>query len=67
MTKGIYEAMLSDVVASDWAKVASKHYKHKSGIQVKYNHNAWKWEVIGGAKCGYMYDVKWAAQTEAIK
>jgi hypothetical protein len=23
--------------------------------------------VIGGAKCGYLYDTKWVAQTESIK
>lgn len=65
--KGVFQTFLSEVVETDWAKVASKHYKHKSGVQVKYNHNAWKWEVIGGAKCGSFYNVKWEAQTEGIK
>lgn len=65
--KGTFEALLSDVVANDWLKVASKHYKHKSGVQIKYNHNRWKWEVIGGIKCGNLYDTKWVAQIESIK
>jgi hypothetical protein len=65
--KGMFETLLSEVIETDWVKVASKHYKHKTGVQVKYNHNAWKWEVIGGAKCGMFYSVKWEAQTEGIK
>jgi hypothetical protein len=65
--KGVFQTFLSEVVETDWAKVASKHYKHKSGVQVKYNHNAWKWEIIGGAKCGSLHNVKWEAQTEGIK
>jgi hypothetical protein len=66
--KGTYETLLSSVNASEWVKVGSKHYRHiKSGIQVKYDHNRWKWQVIGGIKCGNMYDVKWVAQMEGVK
>lgn len=65
--KGIYEQHLSTVVPGEWAKVASKHYKHVSGVQVKYEHNHWRWQVIGGPMCGYAFDAKWAAQTEGVK
>lgn len=65
--KGFYENLLSEVIPGEWVKVGSKHFKHVDGVQVKYDHNAWKWQVIGGPKCGYYYDTKWAAQTEGVK
>lgn len=36
----------------NWAKTASKTYRHESGITVSYNHNAWLW-VIEGQSFGY--------------
>lgn len=63
----IYENMLSSVVKSEWKSVGRKHWSHVSGVQVKYDCNAWKWQIIGGARCGYKYDTKWAAQTEGTK
>ena len=67
MRKGMYERLLSDVDPNEWVKVGSRHHKHITGVQVKYNHNRWAWEIIGGAKCGLMYETKWVAQTEAVK
>lgn len=32
-----------------WNRIASKHYRHESGVEVRYNHKAWNWEVVGGA------------------
>lgn len=63
----IYENLLSEVVKSDWVKTGPKHWSHVSGVQVKYDCNAWKWQVIGGANCGRFYTAKWEAQTEAVK
>lgn len=64
---GVYEAAFSEVVKSEWVKFGPKHFSHVSGVQVKYDHNAWAWQVIGGAKCGTYYKAKWEAQTEALK
>lgn len=63
---GIYEAAFSEVVKSEWVKIGPKYWSHISGIQIKYDHNAWKWQVIGGANCGTYYKEKWAAQTAAV-
>lgn len=67
MRKGFYEVLLSEVDPNEWVKVGSKHYQHVSGVQVKYDHNRWHWQIIGGAKCGLAYETKWASQTEAVK
>lgn len=67
MRKGFYERLLSDVEESEWTKVASKHYRHVTGVQVKYDHNRWAWAVIGGKNCGRLYETKWASQMEAVK
>lgn len=65
--KGTYEKHFSTVIPGEWVKVAKQHYQHVNGVQVKYDCNAWKWQVIGGPNCGYYYDTKWAAQTEGTK
>lgn len=67
MRKGMYERLLSDVDPKEWIQVASKHYRHKTGVQVKYDHNRWAWQVIGGVNCGRLYETKWQSQTEAVK
>jgi hypothetical protein len=46
----------------NWMKVAKKHYLHGSGIEVRYNCNRWKWEVVGH---GEAYDSLWAAKYRA--
>lgn len=66
-TLGTFERHFSTVVKSEWKIIGRKHWSHLSGVQVKYDCNAWKWQVIGGAKCGNYYDTKWAAQTEGTK
>jgi len=65
----VYERMLSSVIPSEWVSQGKgkKHWIHVSGVQVKYDHNRWAWQVIGGAKCGLFFDTKWSAQTEGTK
>jgi len=50
-----------------WVKVASKHYRHDSGIEVIYRHNAWAWEVRGGQDDGHSYKTLRVAQHSATK
>lgn len=38
-----------------WTKTASKTYRHVSGITVRYRHNAWTWEIVGGPADGQQY------------
>lgn len=45
-----------------WAKVARKHYRHISGIEVRYDCNRWGWEVVGQNE---LYTVLWAAKHRA--
>lgn len=35
------------VQCGEWVKVASKHYRHISGVEIRYNCNRWVWEIIG--------------------
>lgn len=30
-----------------WCKVGRKHYRHESGIEVRYDCNRWLWIVVG--------------------
>lgn len=50
-----------------WAKVGRKHYRHDSGVEVKYNPNKWLWEVMGGENNGEAFGVLWAALHRAAK
>ena len=53
-------------ISGTWAKIARKHYRHIDGKEVRYDCNAWAWEVIGGANDGYMYKTLNVAQHAAI-
>lgn len=33
------------LTSGQWAKVGRKHYRHESGAEVKYDHNAWGWRI----------------------
>jgi hypothetical protein len=50
-----------------WSKIASKHYRHESGIEVIYRHNAWTWEVVGGRDDGHCYTTLRVAQYSATR
>ena len=41
--------------SGQWAKVAKKHYRHASGVEIKYDCNAWVWEAIGGKEDGHCW------------
>jgi hypothetical protein len=43
------------VAGGAWAKTGKKTYRHVSGHVVRYDHMAWAWEIVGGAKDGYKY------------
>lgn len=48
-----------------WNKIAKKHYRHESGVEVIYRHNGWLWEIVGGKNDGLRYERLWAAQHAA--
>lgn len=50
-----------------WDKIARKHYRHESGVEVRYNCNAWAWEIIGGSEDGYKYGTLSIAQYSALR
>jgi len=58
---------LALVESGAWAKVGSKHFRHESGIEVKYDHNAWNWQIIGGRECGYRYGTLEVAAYSAVR
>ena len=45
--------------AITWTKVARKHYRHISGVEVRYDCNRWGWEVVGE---GLYFTVLYAAK-----
>lgn len=49
------------VTSGAWVKVGRKHYQHVTGLEIKYNHNAWAWETIGTVRPG-SYKALWAAR-----
>ncbi len=36
------------VAAGDFVKVGKKHYRHVSGVEIKYNWTRWAWELPDG-------------------
>ena len=50
-----------------WETIARKHYRHVTGIEVRYNCNLWQWEIIGGAEDGLFYSRLWVAQSSALR
>jgi hypothetical protein len=50
-----------------WAKVGDKAYRHESGIEIRYNHNAWLWQIVGES-FGYktLSVAKWNAEKQAV-
>jgi hypothetical protein len=38
-----------------WNKTAAKTYRHVSGMVVRYNHNRYSWEIVGGPADGHRY------------
>lgn len=53
------------ITEGTWNKIASKHYRHESGVEVAYRPNSWVWEIVGGKYDGLRYDRLWAAQHQA--
>lgn len=56
---------MKPITSGEWAKAGRKHYRHMSGIEVRYNHNRWLWEIIGGPEDGLAYGTLWIAQYQA--
>jgi hypothetical protein len=50
-----------------WNRIASKTYRHLSGIEVAYDHNAWNWQIVGGANDGSRYQTLTVAQHYATR
>lgn len=58
---------MKPTTTGEWSKIAKKHYRHVSGVEVRYNCNRWAWEVIGGPDNGRAYAALWVAQHSATK
>jgi hypothetical protein len=58
---------LKPITEGTWVKIARKHYRHVSGIEVRYDDNAWTWEVIGGKDDGHRYGTLSVAQWAATR
>lgn len=56
---------MQPITEGTWNRVAKKHYRHESGVEVIYRHNDWVWEIIGGRNDGLRYERLWAAQHAA--
>lgn len=48
--------------SGSWNKVAKKTYKHISGVVIRYDYNAWLWEIVGGKFDGERYERLWPAR-----
>ena len=48
-----------------WAKAGRKHYRHVSGAEVRYDHNAWCWRASNVE--GRVWDALWIAKMECEK
>lgn len=55
------------ITEGTWNRTARKTYRHESGIVVRYNHNRWAWEIVGGAEDGHLYGTLNVAQYFATK
>lgn len=53
--------------SGEWARVARKHYRHVSGIEIAYDHMAWNWQIIGGREDGNRYPTLSVAQYSATR
>lgn len=38
-----------------WISIGRKHYRHSDGIEIRYSHNNWMWELVGGINDGLMF------------
>jgi len=57
-----YMQRAKPITSGTWAKVGKKHYRHVSGVEVRYDWKRWGWEVIGGADDGNAYTTLNVAQ-----
>ena len=67
MIRTARRADLDLIATGAWAKVASKTYRHISGIVVRYDCNRWAWEIVGGAEDGHMYGTLTVAAHSATR
>ena len=47
---------LAMLASGQWARVARKHYRHASGVEIVYRPNQYLWEVRGGARDGNRWE-----------
>ena len=51
------------VASGAWVKVGRKHFRHVSGVEVRYDSNAWLWKVSGGPWDRYGFEVLHGARS----
>lgn len=51
--------------SGEWARIGSKHYRHETGVEITYNHNAYGWAV--STRPGVVWKTLWVARYEAEK
>jgi len=54
------------VQSGEWCKVASKHYRHASGVEIRYNCNRWLWEVSTGEAYTTLWVARYTAERNAF-
>lgn len=47
MTKRMGHTGREMKASGEWASIGRKHYRHISGVEVRYNCNRWMWEIVG--------------------
>lgn len=62
-----YNDRAKPITRGTWEKIARQRYRHMSGIEVKYDCNAWAWEIVGGSRDGEMYKTLNVSQYYAVK
>jgi len=48
-----------------WVRVAKKHYRHVSGVEIVYRCNHWVWAVVEDGKPETRWSMLWVARYEA--
>lgn len=66
-TEGAKMTRQQPTASGTWNRIARKHYRHISGVEVIYRPNTWNWEVIGGQYDGLRWSTLSAAQHFAEK
>lgn len=57
---------MQPITEGEWVRIARKHYRHESGVEIRYDWNRCLWQIIGGRYDSLYYERLWAAQHAAV-